>query len=174
MEELAFKKVQALQAQKTAEQSRYLPRIGLFGQQSLTHGDRSTGISTSAGITLAWSLFSPEHYNQASEKNALAQAASRDQESAKQAGLISQQSLKTAEEAITQTLKLLSESDQLLLEQVKVASRLFQSGSLSALQLSEVYNRRADLILSIRQAEQKWIELKGQKILTLSSSDDSL
>ena len=55
--------------------------------------------------------------------------------------------------ATEKTLKLLDESTALLQEQTQVARQLFRNGSINALQLVEVLNRRADLVVNRREAE---------------------
>ncbi len=75
--------------------------------------------------------------------------------------------LNQSESALERASVILSGSDRILDEQVRVASRLFQSGSIPALQLSEVYNRRADLILEIRKIHRNRIAIQGKKALYL-------
>jgi outer membrane protein TolC len=173
-EELALKREESFQSAKNAEKSKFLPKIGLFGNESMLHGKRDTGYAFTGGVYLSWSLFNPDHYNHFLEKSEIAKAATQQRYSAEQTAKISRDTLNEHESSIHKTIQILSNSDQLLAEQVKVASRLFQSGSISALQLSEVYNRRADLILNLRQTEKQWIEIHTQKIILQSSTTSTL
>lgn len=160
-------KAEALDAMKSAERSRFLPRVGLFANEGLTHGDRDTGNAFTGGIYLHWSLFNPESLNQVSEKEELHLASVSEVAASKLSSAISRNSLTQNESSMKQNLALLIESESLLSEQVKVASRLFQSGSISALQLAEVLNRRVDLILNLMEVEQGLIEIRG-KLMMLS------
>ncbi len=163
-------KSEALDAMKSAERSRFLPRIGLFANEGLTHGDRGTGTSFTGGVYLHWSLFNPESLNQVSEKEELHLASVSEVDSAKQSRSIARKTILQGESSMKQNLALLIESEGLLSEQVKVASRLFQSGSISALQLSEVLNRRVDLILNLMAVEEGLIDIRG-KLMMLSRKD---
>ena len=161
-------------AAKNGERSRYLPKIGLFGNESLTHGSRDTGYEATAGVYLAWSIFSPDNYNRMSEQEERKEASARERQQVTSDDRIVRRTLNENEIALEKTLKVLSESDQILGEQVEVASRLFQSGSISALQLAEVYNRRADLILNLREVEKNWIAVKGKKAILVQANEDNL
>ena len=174
MESLAQKKEDAMLAAKNGERSRYLPKIGLFGNESLTHGSRDTGYEATAGVYLAWSIFSPDNYNRMSEQEERKEASARERQQVTSDDRIVRRTLNENEIALEKTLKVLSESDQILGEQVEVASRLFQSGSISALQLAEVYNRRADLILNLREVEKNWIAVKGKKAILVQANEDNL
>lgn len=169
-EQALLKKSEVLEAMKKAEKSRFLPRIGLFANESLSHGARDLGTSFTGGIYLHWSIFSPENSNQISEKEQLQLASYSEFKAAKQSSEIARKTLLQNEESIQQNFKLLLESESLLSEQVKVATRLFQSGSISALQLAEVLNRRVDLILNLMSVEQGLIEIRGKR-MNLSSKE---
>ncbi len=52
-----------------------------------------------------------------------------------------------------------------MMEQIKTTSRLFQSGTVSALQFAEVLNRRLDLILNLKDTENQLIELRGNRAI---------
>ena len=129
-----------------AERARFLPRAGLFAQGHLINGSRDTNTSYAGGVYLQWDLFQAQNFGalaqahhsaQAMEARAL--AAERQVESAQAATQYSWQSL-------NKTLVLLDESEKLLSEQVSNALVLFKNGSIAALQLSEVFARRVDLI----------------------------
>lgn len=74
---------------------------------------------------------------------------------------IAEQSLLSSDATLTGNRKLLLESEQLLSEQARVAFRLFQSGSIQALQLAEVLNRRVDLVLSLKRLDEQWIQVRA-------------
>ncbi len=167
-------KSEAIDAMKLAERSRFLPQLGLFANEGLTHGERDTGTSFTGGVYLHWSLFNPESLNQVSEKEELHLAAVSEVDAAKQSSSIARKTLQQSESSMKQNLALLIESEGFLSEQVKVASRLFQSGSISALQLCEVLNRRVDLILNLMAVEQGLIDIRGKLMMLSRESGTNL
>ena len=167
-------RAEALGAMKAAERARFLPRVGLFANEGLTHGNRDTGASFTGGVYLQWSLFNPDNLNQISQNEELHLASLSAVEVAKQTSSIAKKQLNQNESSMKQNLALLRESEGLLSEQVKVASRLFQSGSISALQLVEVLNRRVDLILDLLAVEQGLIDIRGKLMMLSRESRESL
>ncbi len=155
----------AVAAMKNAEKARFLPKVGLFATEGLTHGERDTGTSFTGGLYLQWSLFNPENINQVSEKEELRLVAFSDVAADKQSSRIAKKTLQLSEVTLKENLVLLAESEALLAEQAKVASQLFRTGSISALQLAEVLNRRVDLILNLLTSEQDLIEVRGKRMM---------
>lgn len=161
---------ESMDSAKSGERARFLPRIGAFAQGDLYNGSRSSATSYTAGAYLQWDLFSATNFGairQATHQSAAAEARA-DQLAAKvksdsmatEAGLV----------AAEKTLKLLDESADLLFEQTKVARQLFQNGSINALQLVEVLNRRADLLGNRRDAELALAQSKAA-LFQLTSSE---
>jgi outer membrane protein TolC len=173
-EELSRAKETSFLAMKDAERARFFPKVGLFANESLTHGARDSGYATTAGAYLQWALFNSDDYNRVSEQNERQLAVANETLKTVSDTRAATKTLNDNEITIEKTLNLLLEGDLILTKQVKVTSRLFRSGSISALQLSEVYNRRADLILSLRQSEQNWIDLKAKKVLMFQNNKDDL
>ncbi|MDH4468531.1 MAG: TolC family protein [Bacteriovoracaceae bacterium] len=149
---------------RDAERSRYRPKIGLFANESMTNGDRSTATSFAVGVYLNWSLFGPDNINRVSEKEELRRAELARLEMERQTNSIENKVLLESESSMKQGLILLLESEQLLSEQVKVADKLFQSGSISGLQFAEVLNRRVDLILNLLALENNLIDTRGKRV----------
>ena len=164
MSEVALARANAFEEMKNAEKSGYLPKLGIFADESLTHGDRDTGTSYAAGLYLQWSLFSPDHLGKVTERNELKLAADAEVDQAKQVGNIAKVTLAKGEALMKKNLELLNDSEKLLSEQVKVTSNLFHSGAITALQLAEVLNRRVDLILNLRTLEQGLIDLRTKRL----------
>ena len=156
---------EAMDKMKIAEKSRFLPRIGLFANEGVTYGARDTGSSFTGGAYLQWSLFNPDNVNRVDEKNEMKLTANSTAQEIKQNGNISRKALQQNEASTKRNIELLLDSEKLLSEQVKVTSRLFQSGSISALQLVEVLNRRVDLILNLAHMEQEIVEIRAKHLL---------
>lgn len=148
----------------SAEKGRYLPKVGLFANETMLNGDRDTGFSHTVGLYLQWSLFNPDHLNRQSEAHEFQLAAGEGARIQSQASKEAREKLDSNLSAIQKNYELLVESEKLLDEQSKTTTRLFRSGSISALQLAEVYNRRLDLILNLKTLEMNWIELKAQSV----------
>lgn len=156
---------QALSAKEGAkmEGARYLPRVGLFAEESLFHGKRSTETGWAAGLYLQWNLFNPNESGLAHEARLRAAAAEsgsialEERERAEVAGL------EQALEATRAGLKLSETSEALLEEQTQVAESLFRTGSIPALQLVEALSRRLDLILAHAEAEQALVRLSADR-----------
>ncbi len=148
---------EALTAWKSAERARFLPHAGLFGNESLTTGNRATGTSTTFGVYLRWTLFDPGNWGRVAERSHREGAARHQAEGEVLEKRIADHSLSSADETLRQNRKLLLESEQMLAEQVRVAFRLFQAGAIQALQLTEVLNRRVDLVMNLRSIEGEWV-----------------
>ena len=163
--------VDALAASQESALARavYLPKIGLFARENLTNGNRDSATSFTGGVYLKWQLFDPNHIDRISEAEA--------REGAKKAhvkvvGLDAsiQSAANTQNEiALKKNLKLLTESEAFLEEQSQVTQKLFQNGSVSALQLAEMLNRRIDLILQLQTMESKLITVRADQVKLFSS-----
>ncbi len=164
--------IQALNANaKVAEKSsdmelaRYRPHLGLFAQGYHFSGSRDSADGYTAGVYLKWSLFNPEDLGRHSEALLKSQVAHNyalamaEEEKAKFQGV------SAALSALKSNHKILLKSQALLDEQTNVAKKLFKNGSLNALQLSEVLNRRVDLIMSLTEIELNLLKYSSEQIL---------
>ncbi len=164
-QKMALAKMDVSEKMKDLERSKLFPKVGLFAQEGLTRGSRDTGTSFAGGIYLQWSLFDPHSFGRSTERNESYLAATSASLGSAQKSRIEKNSLLNLESTMKQNLVLLTESEKLLSEQVKVASRLFQSGSMNALQYAELLNRRIDLILALRQVEETWADTRAKLVL---------
>jgi outer membrane protein TolC len=164
----------SMEEMKEGEKSRYRPKVGLFANENMIHGDRSTGTNFTVGVYLSWALFSPDNLARVSEKEELRRAAVSNADFVKQSSEIGKNALIQSEVSMRKNLVLLLESEKLLTEQVKVTGKLFQSGSISALQLAEVLNRRVDLILSILELENNLIDVRSKRVMLTQVSGVNL
>lgn len=154
----------AVQDMAKMQKARFLPRIGAFAESSMFNGSRDTANNYTAGVYLQWNLFDPADFGKFKESNLQSMAynkkveAINQQETAERVGLVESQ------KAIKSNLKLLSESDHLLKEQMQVATTLFKNGSISALQFVEILNRRTDLISQESELELGLIKSSAENI----------
>ncbi len=148
-----------------AERARFLPTAGLFAEANLHTGERATATSYYMGFYVRMSLFSAQDYgavDQAELTAAAARARALDaerRERAERAGLVERiRALETG-------LQLLESSAGLLAEQSATALRLYQSGAAPATQLADALNRRADLTVQQKQAEQDYVNARAMLIM---------
>lgn len=154
-------KVLAMQEMRGMERARFLPRLGLFGNYNIFSGTRDTANSQSFGLYLQWELFNPDSYGRLGELNANILAQESKLKAHQQDETLMKSRLLESEKALQKTLMILADSELLLGKQAKLSMRLFRSGMLNALQLSEVINRRIDLIENLQKAQAQFVEVKG-------------
>ena len=164
----------ALDHLERAERSNYLPRIGLFAEEGFNSGSRGAGSAFSAGAYLQWSLLDPRTFYRSAESQEKSLSQLSKYQDTRLRSEVSREETAKKETALRANLELLNESEQLMLEQMKTTSRLFQSGTVSALQLAEVLNRRLDLILNLKDTEYQLIELRGSRSILSGKLGDKL
>jgi outer membrane protein TolC len=151
------------------ERARFLPKVGVFAQGDLYGGSRSTATSYTGGAYLQWDLLSASNFGALGEAGHRAAAA----ELRADALALKMQSDRGASaegvRAAETSLKLLNESSELLSEQTQTARQLFRNGSINALQLVEVLNRRIDLLSTRRDAELSLAQAKAALFMTNAS-----
>lgn len=155
-------KVSALDYTPDMEKARYRPRVGLFGQNQIYSGDRSTENAQTFGIYLQWELFNVDSYNRTSEARVRAIAAQEKLRFAKQEETIARSKLFSTKETLETNLKLIKESSKLLNEQAKNSIKLFRSGLMNGLQLAEVINRRVDVIEQKNTVELQYLDVRSR------------
>jgi outer membrane protein TolC len=157
-EEVARLSALGAEEQASMEKARYLPGVGLFGSENWNAGGRGSAFTTTAGVYLRWSLFSPDSWNRMSEagQRSKREAVLANEASEQARGAFLELSSKT--KALDSNLKILRESEELLAEQTRIALRLFRDGAIGALALAEALNRRVDLLLDRLEIESGWIQ----------------
>lgn len=146
------------------EKARYLPRVGAFAESQLFSGNRNSNEAYTAGLYLQWSLFDPADLGRYREARLKALAHEKQIKALEQNEMAESFAASETGLAIRENLKLLESSDKLLNEQMKVAMTLFRNGSISALQLSEILNRRTDLIVQQNEVELGLIKTKATEL----------
>ncbi len=152
-------KTDAFGQMRAMEKARFLPRVGLFAQNNLYDGSRDTQNSQAFGLYLTWDIFNSDSYGRVSEAQAKIQAGQEKMRAAEQDELIMMNNLVESKKVLEENLEILADTDGLLKEQSLNAMKLFKSGLLSALQLSEVINRRVDLIESKNKVENQYLDV---------------
>jgi hypothetical protein len=156
----------AYQHLKDAERARHLPKLGLFAQAGLLNGERNIGNQFSGGAYLQWELFNSQSWG-AVEQAAMTVSVWEGRTEAAQRSVASGRlAAQKGVQAGMQSLTLVSNSAKLLREQTRIARTLFQSGSINALQLAEVFSRRADLLVNQAEIELQLSDSVAQWLAT--------
>lgn len=146
------------------EKARFLPRVGAFAENYLFVGKRDTANGYTVGLYLQWSLFDPSDFGKYKEALLKAKSVEKMSKALLQQENVEKTMFTESEKALSSNLKLVQDSDMLMTEQMKVATTLFRNGSMSALQLVEILNRRADLIVQQSEIEIHLIKNAASKI----------
>jgi outer membrane protein TolC len=148
------------ESEKT-ERAKFLPRVGLFAEGNLYSGNRDTATSYVGGAYLQWDLFVAPNIGAVKQAESTAAAADAHAVEARLQEDIENQGSLRAAGALESNLKILEQSSALLSEQTEVAKKLFLNGSMNALQLAEVLNRRIDLINAFAEAKTQYVTVKA-------------
>ena len=163
--EAAQQAADSLAVAKGAEKARYLPRVGLFGQADLYFGGRANATSSTVGAYVQWNILDASSWGATQQAESVAASAQSRADALKLAMVTGERTARASVEAIQMSLLLLDDSAVLLEEQTQTARNLFREGSINALQLVEVFNRRVDLVLSRSEAERSLIQAKTSQFL---------
>jgi hypothetical protein len=146
------------------EKAKFLPKVGAFLETFAFNGNRNTATGYSAGLYLQWNLFDPSVYGSLREAKLRSQSAEKYSEALIQQERSERAALQEAVRSLRQNIILLTDSHKLLLEQSKTTTRLFNNGSINALQIVEVLNRHIDLITQQGDAELGLIKAASQMV----------
>jgi len=154
--------VKAKQESANMEKAKFLPRVGAFAETYSFNGARETATGYNAGVYLKWNLYDPMDYGSLNEAKIKVEAAQKSLENSAQQERTERATLEETLIALKQNVELLNDSDKILLEQTQMTETLFKNGSLNALQMVEVFNRRTDLIVALADAELNLIKTATQ------------
>lgn len=157
--------VQAAYYGAEMEKARTRPRLGAFAESYLFNGNRDTSSGYVAGLYVQWSLYDPEDKGRYQEAKLKALALDKRVQAMSEKEISERASYLESSQALRTNLKLLIDSDKLLNEQMKVAITLFRNGSINALQLTEVLNRRTDLIANQTDLEMGLLKNASETIV---------
>ncbi len=148
-----------------AEKARYLPKIGLFGSKNYAYAPRDNAQSTEYGAYLQWEIFGAPNIGAYKEAKLKAAAFQAKADQMHENSLATNESINKNIPLISENLIRIYESNELTNEQLQISEKLFQSGTINALQFSEVLSRRSDVIDSKSKVEIYYIEIKKQNYL---------
>jgi hypothetical protein len=160
--ESAKENVKASEQIAKMEKAKFLPKVGAFAEGAIFDGTRSSATNYSAGLYLQWSLFNPTNFGSIKEAKLKALAAAKYSEASEQQERAEKAALIENMKSLRENLVLLDDSYKILVEQSKITRTLFRNGSINALQIVEILNRRTDLILQQSDAELGLINIASQ------------
>lgn len=156
--------------QAEAEKARILPKVGVYGESYLYRGERAVANSFNAGFYIQMNLYSPGDLDAIEQAKLNSKAMQERVEETIRNEEAKVKSLFQMEKALVKNLELMQENSKLMEEQLTVSQQLFSSGAINAIQLSEVFSRRADIILAKTNIESEYLKARAG-LLTLSETN---
>ncbi|MCB0406936.1 MAG: TolC family protein, partial [Bdellovibrionales bacterium] len=156
------------------EKARYLPQVGVFAESYMFQGERDTADGYMAGLYLRWNLFNSSDYGAYSEAQLKAKSAQKYFVAMEQKERAEKKSYHQVLDSLNKTIELLNDSDRMLGEQIETTRTLFRNGSINALQMVEVLNRRVDLITQLNQAENELLNVASKTVSLRSTNLDAI
>lgn len=144
------------------ENAKFLPQVGAFAEGYVFNGPRDTADGYTAGLYLRWNLYDPNVHGSVKEAKLKSIAYSKSIEAMAQFEKAEKVALIENLKSIKQNYELMKDSDKLLIELIKTSQNLFNNGSINALQMTEVLNRRVELMAQMNQLETQMIEITSQ------------
>ncbi len=153
-----------------SEKSRWLPQVGIYASGQWMQSPRDSGTSSEYGAYLQWSLFDARQIGAYRQARLHAQSVQAKSQEIAQNSRAERRALENAIPLIRENLTRLRDSSRLLREQIFVTERLFRTGSVNALQLSDVLSRRVDVIDQEGQLVSELIRQQAQLFVLLGGS----
>jgi outer membrane protein TolC len=149
----------ALSFSPKMEIAKFRPQIGTFAEGYVFNGSKNTANGYTVGVYLRWNLFDPNVQGSVKEAQFKSIAISKSSEAMAQQEQAEKTAMLENFDALRKNHALMLESERLLSEQTKTSQTLFRNGSINALQMTEVLNRRVDLISQLKDLESALIEI---------------
>lgn len=156
--------------QAEAEKARILPKVGVYGESYLYRGERAVANSFNAGFYIQMNLYSPGDLDSIEQAKINSKAMQERVEETIRNEEAKIKSLIQMEKALGKNLELIQENTKLMEEQLTVSQQLFSNGAINAIQLSEVFSRRADVIQAKTNIESEYLKARAG-LLTLSETN---
>lgn len=150
---------QSLEIKNEVQKAMTRPQIGLFAESNHTLGDRDTGDAQTYGLYLKWQLSAVNHglsreiaQKKIKEEYYTALLLAEEKER-KSVGLFSLEALKSS-------LKLIESNNKMLSQQIQLSKKLYRSGGINGIQLSQVYSNRVQALRELNKIKKNYIQLK--------------
>lgn len=162
---------QALEKYVQVERARHLPQVGLFAENQVFNNAETTQASSYfLGAFIQWNLYDANHWGSADQAQLQALAQSYRVEKEKQDQQLATQQIQQTQKTLLEELELIEESLKMMQEQTLVSQKLFNNGLMNALQLTDVYSKRVEVIHTRAQFQEHLLQSTCQQI-NVSSFD---
>lgn len=156
---------EALELYSRAEKSAYLPHVGLFAENQLYNNvDTTQATSFTVGAFVKWNIYEPtqrgsvdQYLYQAKAQRSQAEGLQRDQK-------IMFENSQKMRMVLRDQIQLANESLSMIEEQTLISQKLFKSGLINALQLTELFSKHLDVILARAQLEDQFLQTSSGQI----------
>ncbi|MCB0422181.1 MAG: TolC family protein [Bdellovibrionales bacterium] len=145
--------------------SAYWPTLGAFAETQMVQGDRDSTDVNTLGVQLKWNLYDPATFNNHQVAKARQNQEKWITEEYRKRETAGRQTLYSSYPIAMKSLETMNTNRDLLEEQVQVSSKLFRSGVLNAINLSQVFSQYCDLLSNLKELEEKIVELHTQTLL---------
>lgn len=148
---------------KELEMSFWKPQVGAFAEAYTLSGNKGTGTGNTLGVYVRWGFDSQLIGNQdQAKKQAL--AADYFVKATQQKINIQNQALIQSNQIFDSNLVTIKKSLELLQEQTAMMKKLYQSGAINSLQLTEVYMRQFQLVRQYSELQSEQINIMSNLI----------
>lgn len=148
-----------------AEKSRFLPKVGVFADQTFFNNHETNfANSQTVGVYMQWALFDATNFGAYQQAHLKAVSEKKTAEAMAVQYKNEFEVIGQSIQALEQQILLADESLKYLEEQSEVSRRLFNNGLINALQLTEVYGRRIEVIIARSMMEDNILKAKAQMI----------
>lgn len=148
---------------KELELSFWKPQVGAFAEAYTLSGNKGTGTGNTLGVYVRWGFDSQLIGNQdQAKKQAL--AADYFVKATQQKIFIQNQALIQSNQIFDSNIVTIKKSLELLQEQTAMMKKLYQSGAINSLQLTEVYLRQFQLVRQYSELQSEQINIMSNLI----------
>lgn len=148
-----------------AEKANYLPHVGLFAEKQFYNNSETTyANSYTVGAFVKWNLYEPTQRGSVDQVALLSKSQATMAEGVYRDQSVMLLNIENMKSVITEQLKLVEESLKMMEEQTLVSQKLFNSGLINALQLTEIYSKRVEVIVARTQLEENLMQLSAQQL----------
>lgn len=155
----------AMAAAADSLNSKYWPSVGAFAESKFVNGDRDSTDVNTIGLQLQWNLYDPGNVNNAEVARAQKSQEQWLTQEYRKKEISGRKTIFTSYPVALTSLQTMNQSKVLLEEQVKVSRRLFRSGVLNAINLSQVFSQYCDLLDNLLILEDQVIALHAQALI---------
>lgn len=139
----------------------FLPKVGVYSEANVYNGERDTADSYTAGFYIKMNILSPTDYGSIRQGELESDAAKSRARDARIKADIEVRKLARFSGTLKSNIKILRESSIIMDEQIRNSQKLYASGSLRSLQLSDVFARKADLVMNLSSAEIEYVNVRS-------------